>query len=86
MRLGLDPGGADVLAAYERDRRADAVAMAAATDGLNRLFSNDNLVARFARDLGLGLVDRTPALKGFFAREASGLTRRAPRLMRGEAL
>ena len=87
MRLGLDPGAADVLDRYERARRADITAMGVVTDGLNRLFSNDLLPVRLVRDLGLGLVDRMPGLKRFFIREAAGLTKReAPRLLRGEAL
>lgn len=73
LRLGLDPGGEGVLRAYERARRFDTLAMAAATDGLNRLFSNDALPVRLARDLGLGLVDRLPGLKRFFVAEAAGL-------------
>jgi 2-octaprenyl-6-methoxyphenol hydroxylase len=86
VRLGIDPGSPDVLAAYERDRRFDAVALAGATDSLNRLFSNDILPIRALRDLGLGFVDRSAPAKGFFARAASGQTARAPRLMRGEPL
>ncbi len=87
MRLGMDPGGADVLDDYERARRTDITAMGVVTDGLNRLFSNDVLPVRLIRDLGLGLVDRMPGLKRFFIREAAGLTgREPPRLLRGEAL
>ncbi len=86
VRLGLDPGGADVLDGYERARRVDITAMGIVTDGLNRLFSNDALPVRLVRDLGLGLVDRMPALKGFFIREAAGLAGRQSRLLRGEAL
>jgi 2-octaprenyl-6-methoxyphenol hydroxylase len=86
VRLGMDPGGADVLEAYERARRFDTVAMGAMTDGLNRLFSNDALPVRLVRDLGLGLVDRMPGLKRFFIREAAGLKGSGSRLMRGEAL
>lgn len=82
MRLGLDPGSPDVLRRYERARRFDTLAMAAATDGLNRLFSNDALPLRLARDLGLGLVDRLPGLKGFFIREAAQQRGSVPRLMR----
>ncbi|MDP3602791.1 MAG: ubiquinone biosynthesis hydroxylase [Bosea sp. (in: a-proteobacteria)] len=85
-RLGLDPGAADVLEGYERARRFDTVAMGAATDGLNRLFSNDATPLRLARDLGLGLVDRLPGLKRFFIREAAGVAGAPPRLLRGEAL
>ncbi|TXM89726.1 2-octaprenyl-6-methoxyphenyl hydroxylase, partial [Methylobacterium sp. WL103] len=84
--LGLDPGAADVLVAYERARRFDTLAMAAATDGLNRLFSNDALPVRIARDLGLGLVDRLPGLKRFFVGEAAASRGTQPRLLRGEAL
>ncbi|HEX8416398.1 MAG TPA: FAD-dependent monooxygenase [Methylobacterium sp.] len=86
LRLGMDPGGRDVLRTYERSRRFDTLAMAAATDGLNRLFSNDLLPVRLARDLGLGLVDRLPALKRLFIGEAAALRGAQPRLMRGEAL
>jgi len=85
-RLGLDPGGAEVLDRYQRWRRFDTMAMGVATDGLNRLFSNRSDLLRLARDLGLGLVDRIPALKGFFIREAAGLTGEVPKLLRGEAL
>jgi 2-octaprenyl-6-methoxyphenol hydroxylase len=38
------------------------------------------------RDVGLGIVDRLPALKGLFIREAAGLTGEVPKLLRGEAL
>ena len=86
LRLGLDPGAKDVLQRYERSRRFDTFAMAAATDGLNRLFSNDILPVRLMRDLGLGLVDRMPGLKSLFIGEASASRGASPRLMRGEAL
>ena len=86
VRLGLDPGSPDPLRNYERDRRVEAVTLAGVTDGLNRLFSNDLLPVRALRDLGLGIVDRTPGVKRFFAGQASGRTARAPRLMRDEAL
>jgi 2-octaprenyl-6-methoxyphenol hydroxylase len=85
-RLGLDPGGPDVLERYQRWRRFDTAAMGVATDGLNRLFSNRSDALRLVRDVGLGLVDRVPALKGLFIREAAGLTGDMPKLLRGEAL
>lgn len=83
-RLGLDSGVPEVLARYQRWRRADTVAMGLATDGLNRLFSNESTALKYLRDLGLGLVDRAPGLKKFFAREAAGLTGDVPKLLRGE--
>jgi len=87
VRLGMDPGAADVLERYQRARRADALAMGVVTDALNRLFSNDVPPVRMLRDLGLGLVDRMPAAKRFFMREAAGVPKAGgPRLLRGEAL
>jgi 2-octaprenyl-6-methoxyphenol hydroxylase len=85
-RLGLDPGSAEVLERYQRWRRFDTMAMGVATDGLNRLFSNRSDLLRLVRDVGLGLVDRVPALKRLFIREAAGLVGDVPKLLRGEAL
>jgi 2-octaprenyl-6-methoxyphenol hydroxylase len=76
--LGLDPGSTDTLKAYERDRHFDAATMAATTDMLNRLFSNDILPIRLMRDIGLGLVDRAPRLKRRFIDGAAGLPTNAP--------
>jgi 2-octaprenyl-6-methoxyphenol hydroxylase len=85
-RLGLDIGTPDVLERYQRWRRFDTMTMGVATDGLNRLFSNHSDVLRLARDIGLGLVERMPALKHMFIREAAGFTGEVPKLLRGEAL
>ncbi len=85
-RLGLDVGTLGVLTRYQRWRRYDTGEMAMMTDVLNTLFANDNAAIRLARDIGLGLVDRLPALKGVFIGEASGDRDGAPRLLRGEAL
>jgi 2-octaprenyl-6-methoxyphenol hydroxylase len=85
-RLGLDPGSASVLERYQRWRRFDTMTMGLATDGLNRLFSNRSSVLRVARDVGLGVVDRVPALKRLFIREAAGLVGEVPKLLRGEML
>jgi len=86
VRLGLDPGSLAVLERYQRWRRFDTMAMGIATDGLNRLFSNQSDVLRLLRDVGLGLVDRLPGLKHLFIREAAGLVGEVPKLLRGEAL
>jgi len=83
VRLGLDHGAPDVLRRYDAARRLDTMQMLAATDGLNRLFANDIGPLRALRDLGLGLVERAPALKSFFIRQAAGTNSRRPRLMRG---
>jgi 2-octaprenyl-6-methoxyphenol hydroxylase len=86
MRLGLDPGAPAPLAAYERRRRFDVTAGGLGLDSLNRMFSNDSAALRFARDLGLRIVDRAPALKDMLIAEAGGASDGAPKLLRGLAL
>lgn len=86
MRLGRDHGAEDVLAAYTGWRRFDTALMAMATDSLNRLFSNDVAPVRAVRDLGLGLVDRMPLVKGALIRHAAAAGGGEPKLMRGQAL
>ena len=85
-RLGLDIGALPVLERYQGWRRFDSFEMGVTTDVLNRLFSNDNPVLRVMRDVGLGLVDRLPALKRRFIGEAAGEGGELPRLLRGEAI
>ena len=85
-RLGLDIGAADTLERYARWRRADNFTMVAATDLLNRLFSNDIAPLRLVRDLGLAAVNRVPPLRRFFVRHAMGLVGDLPKLIRGERL
>lgn len=85
-RLGLDIGAADLLAQYERWRRTDTLSLAAVTDGLTRLFSNDIKPIRLARDIGLAAVNRIPPLKRFLVRHARGTIGTLPRLLKGEAL
>jgi 2-octaprenyl-6-methoxyphenol hydroxylase len=71
-REGEDLGSPSLLARYQRARRLDHVSMLVATDGLDRLFSTGNPVIRAVRDLGLGGVQRMPALKRFFMARATG--------------
>jgi 2-octaprenyl-6-methoxyphenol hydroxylase len=85
-RRGEDIGAPDVLARYARWRRFDTAVLAAATDGINRLFSNDNPLLRLGRDLGLGLCNRLPPVRRALIAEAAGLAGEVPRLMRGERL
>ena len=72
LATGRDPGDPALLAAYQRRRRPDNLAMLAATDLLDRLFSTDNPLLRTARDLGIAAVDRIPGLKRAFMRAAMG--------------
>ncbi|MCW8951066.1 MAG: FAD-dependent monooxygenase, partial [Rhodospirillales bacterium] len=85
-RLGLDIGAASVLERYEERRHGDVLTLAAVTDGLNRLFSNDVLPLRILRDAGLAAVDNLPPLKKLFMRHAMGIAGDPPRLIAGDAL
>jgi 2-octaprenyl-6-methoxyphenol hydroxylase len=86
VRLGFEPGDAQALARYERWRRFDSAVSAATFDGINRLFAGDAPLLRSVREVGLGVVDRIPALKRFFVSEAAGLTGEVPRLLKGEPI
>ena len=82
-QLGGDLGGDVTLERYENWRRVDTAMVAAAADGLNRLFSNDNSAIRILRDSGLRIVDAVNPLKTAFMREAAGMTGSLPRLLSG---
>ncbi len=84
-RRGLDMGSASVLSDYQRWRRFDTALLAVATDGVNRLFSNDNPLLRLGRDLGLGVVNGIPGLRRGLIREAAGLSGDLPQLLQGRA-
>ncbi|MBC7906622.1 MAG: UbiH/UbiF/VisC/COQ6 family ubiquinone biosynthesis hydroxylase [Rhodospirillaceae bacterium] len=85
-RLGLDVGGPDVLARFQRWRRFDNMLMLGLTDVLNRLFSNDIGPLKLARDLGLAVVQAMPGMKRVFMKHAMGVVGDLPRMMRGERL
>jgi 2-octaprenyl-6-methoxyphenol hydroxylase len=83
MRLGLDPGDAQLLARYERWRGLDSFMVALATDGLTRLFGIPGRLPSAIRRLGMGVVQRTPALKHWFMDEARGVSGQLPELLKG---
>ncbi|PDT36869.1 2-octaprenyl-6-methoxyphenyl hydroxylase [Rhizobium sp. M10] len=86
-RLGLDIGSINILERYQTWRRFDTFRMGVTTDVLNRLFSNDAMPIRVARDVGLGIVDRLPRLKSFFIGQAAGTTAKDnPRLLTGQTI
>lgn len=69
---GQDPGAAEMLKRYQRLRRPDNMTMLAMTDGLDRLFSNNNSIVRLTRDLGIAAVDRSGPVKRRLMRSAMG--------------
>jgi 2-octaprenyl-6-methoxyphenol hydroxylase len=82
-RLGLDLGDAQLLARYERWRSLDTFMVAAATDGLTRLYGLPGRTASAARRFGMGLVQRVGPLKDQFMAEARGESGEMPLLLRG---
>ena len=69
---GEDLGTQALLRRYQSARRPANLAMLAATDVLDRLFSTDNPALRLARDVGIAAVHRLPPLKRAFMRAAMG--------------
>jgi 2-octaprenyl-6-methoxyphenol hydroxylase len=86
VRVGLDVADFTALERYQTWRRFDNVVLALATDGFNRLFSNDIPQLRFARDIGMGVVGKIGVARRFFMREAGGANGDLPKLLRGESL
>lgn len=82
-RLGLDLGDAALLARYQRWRGLDTMMVAAATDGLTRLFGVPGKAASAVRRIGLGVVQKLPPVKNFFMAEARGETGDLPKLLAG---
>lgn len=81
-----DIGGADVLAAYDKMRRADVGSRSMAIDLLNRTLLTDFLPVQGMRGLGLYMIDRIGPLRRAVMREGVAPAAAQPRLMRGEAL
>ncbi|WP_375427592.1 FAD-dependent monooxygenase [uncultured Sphingomonas sp.] len=82
-RTGLDLGDAALLARYQRWRALDTGAIAAATDGLARLFGIPGRTASAVRRLGLAAVNAVDPLKRAFMAEARGEAGELPALLRG---
>lgn len=82
MRLGLEPGDAQVLARYETWRGLDAFTVALATDGLTRIFGIPGRTASAVRRLGMAGIQRMPTLKNWFMDEARGVSGDMPELLK----
>jgi 2-octaprenyl-6-methoxyphenol hydroxylase len=83
MRLGLEPGDAQLLARYARWRSLDTQSVMMATDTLNRLFGIPGKTASAIRRAGLSAVQQIKPLKGFFMAEARGESGDLPKLLQG---
>jgi 2-octaprenyl-6-methoxyphenol hydroxylase len=82
MRLGLEPGDAQLLDRYERWRALDGFSVALATDGLTWLFGVPGRTASAVRRFGMGGVQRFSPLKHWFMDEARGVSGALPELLK----
>ena len=82
-RLGLDLGDSQLLSRYERWRSLDTLTVAAATDGLTRIYGVPGRTASAIRRFGMGIVQRVGPLKSQFMAEARGESGELPLLLRG---
>ncbi len=62
-----------MLRRYERSRKTDALAMGAAMDGLQQLFSRDGAAWQALRNWGMNGFERSGGLKQWLVRQARGI-------------
>lgn len=81
-----DPGSAAALARYDAKRRPDIIARSSAVNLFNSSLLSSLIPAQLARSVGLAVLDKAPALRGFFMREGmrpgSGFAALLPALAR----
>ena len=82
-RLGLDLGDRQLLDRYQRWRSLDNLMVAAATDGLTRLYGIGGRPASAVRRFGMSLVNRIKPLNDRLMSEARGTSGDLPLLLRG---
>ena len=83
---GGNPGDAELLARYDRLRRADVTSRIVAVDLLNRSLLSGFLPVQGARGFGFYLLNRIGPLRRAVMREGVAPMTAQPGLMRGEAL
>ena len=79
-----DVGEPQLLARYDRLRRADIISRTIAVDVLNRSLLTDFMPAHGARGLSLYIIDRVGPLRRALMREGMMPSISQPKLMRGE--
>jgi 2-octaprenyl-6-methoxyphenol hydroxylase len=74
--LGPDVGDQSVLRRYMRRRALPVSLMQEVTDKLHLLFSQNTLIVRPLRNMGMNLVNNIPFLKSLLVSHAAGITER----------
>ena len=81
--LGIDIGESTVLKGFQAARRLDIMSLIFATDGLNRLFSNNLRTVKAIRGLGLSSINRMIPIKKVLMKAAMGQLGDLPSLLKG---
>lgn len=71
LHLGGEIGGPMMIEAYSQARRFDGTGTALSLDAIDRLFSNDSLLTKPLRTLGMLAAAKVPTLRRFLAQKAS---------------
>jgi len=82
-RLGLDLGDRQLMDRYQRWRSLDTLMVAAATDGLTRLYGIPGKLPSAIRRFGMALTSRVGPVKDRLMSEARGTSGDLPLLLRG---
>lgn len=83
MRVGLDPGDAQLMKRYDRWRSLDNLMVSGVSDSVIRLFGLPGGAASAVRRLGMGIIGKLPPLKNRFMSEARGESGDVPKLLQG---
>ena len=85
-RCGEDYGRLDVLNRFSNWRDFDRLILYSFTHIINKIFSNDSIVLRTLRGIGMTTINNTPIIRKSLMKEASGLGHELPLLMLGRPI
>ena len=85
-RRGEDFGSNHVLSEYSNWRDLDRFTLSSFTHTINKVFSNDNLILRTLRGVGMSAINKIPKIRGSLMKEASGQGSDIPILMCGRRI
>jgi len=72
FKIGENINSDELIAKYNKFAKFESKKMILATDNLDKLFSNNILPLKIARDLGLAITEKIPKLKKLFIKMAGG--------------
>jgi 2-octaprenyl-6-methoxyphenol hydroxylase len=72
FKIGENINSDELIAKYNKFAKFESKKMILATDNLDKLFSNNILPVKIARDLGLAITEKIPKLKKLFIKMAGG--------------